>query len=81
MTNQNTCRKCRATFQSELYRHECDSCEAEIRAAVETVLDSLEWVNAHTIAALLENHYKNNYDDEKALKAYKAAQFELFGTN
>lgn len=82
MTNQNACRKCRATFQSEFCRHECDSCEAEIMAALETVLDSLEWVNAHTITALLEWHYKGTKTPEQAAKcelAYEAARQALAG--
>lgn len=82
MTNLNTCRKCRATFEGELYLLECDICEAEIMAAVETVLDSLEWVNAHTITALLEWHYKGTKTPEQATKcelAYEAARQALAG--
>ena len=49
-------------------------------AALDLVLDDLTESNAHTIAGLLEWHYRNKYDELKGLKAYKAAQWELFGT-
>lgn len=51
-----------------------------LNAALDLVLDDLTESNAHTIAALLEWHYRNKYDETKGLKAYKAAQWELFGT-
>jgi hypothetical protein len=44
------------------------------------VLDDLTESNAHTIAALLESHYRTGYDMDKVMRAYKAAQWELFGT-
>lgn len=82
--NKNTCHNCNATFTSELYLHECETCQNEIREAVKTVLASLEWDNAHTIAALINWHFNGVVDkavDLKMLKGYKAAQLEIFGTN
>lgn len=52
----------------------------ELDKALELILEDLTEVNAHTIAALLEWHYRNKYDETKGLAAYKAAQWELFGT-
>lgn len=51
-----------------------------LNAAIDLVLDDLTESNAHTIAGLLEWHYRNKYDESKGLAAYKAAQWELFGT-
>ncbi len=52
----------------------------ELEAALELILGDLTESNAHTIAALLESQYRTGYDTDKVLKAYKAAQWELFGT-
>lgn len=49
-------------------------------AAIDLVLDDLTEYNAHTIAALLESQYRTGYDTDKIERAYKAAQWELFGT-
>jgi hypothetical protein len=54
--------------------------EKEIENALNLILEDLTDVNAHTIAALLENHYRVGWDSDKMLKAYKAAQWEIFGT-
>lgn len=52
----------------------------ELNAALELVLADLTEYNAHTLAAMLEGHYRTGYDTDKLLAAYKAAQWELFGT-
>jgi hypothetical protein len=52
----------------------------EIEQALDLILSDLTDSNAHTIAALLESHYRTGYDSDKMLRAYKAAQFEIFGT-
>lgn len=52
----------------------------DTREAVAVVVDDLTESNAHTIAALLESQYKTGYDMDKVNRAYKAAQWELFGT-
>lgn len=49
-------------------------------AAIDLVIDDLTESNAHTIAALLESQYRTGYDADKVERAYKAAQWELFGT-
>lgn len=49
-------------------------------AAIDLVLDDLTESNAHTIAALLESQYRTGYDSDKIERAYKAAQWEMFGT-
>lgn len=49
-------------------------------AAIDLVLEDLTESNAHTIATLVESQYRTGYDGDKVLKAYKAAQWELFGT-
>jgi hypothetical protein len=49
-------------------------------AAVSLVLDDLTDNNAHTIAAMVESYYRTGYDADKVERAYKAAQWELFGT-
>lgn len=54
--------------------------ERELSDALDLVLADLTEYNAHTLAALLEGHYRAGYDSDKLLKAYKAAQWELFGT-
>jgi hypothetical protein len=54
--------------------------DKKIREALELVLDDLTESNAHTIAALLESQYRTGYDMDKVMRAYKAAQWELFGT-
>jgi hypothetical protein len=54
--------------------------ENKIREALEIILEDLTEYNAHTIAALLESQYKTGYDMDKVNRAYKAAQWELFGT-
>jgi hypothetical protein len=54
--------------------------KAELYAALELLLEDLTENNAHTIAALLESQYKTGYDMDKVHRAYKAAQWELFGT-
>jgi hypothetical protein len=54
--------------------------DSKIREAVALVVDDLTESNAHTIAALLESQYKTGYDMDKVMRAYKAAQWELFGT-
>lgn len=54
--------------------------QKELENALNLILEDLTDVNAHTITALLENHYRGGYDDEKMLRAYKAAQWEIFGT-
>lgn len=51
-----------------------------LNAAIDLVLDDLTESNAHTIAALLESQYRTGYDADKVERAYKAAQWELFGT-
>jgi hypothetical protein len=51
-----------------------------IQEAVALVVDDLTESNAHTIAALLESQYSTGYDMDKVERAYKAAQWELFGT-
>ena len=51
-----------------------------IREAVALVVDDLTESNAHTIAALLESQYLTGYDMDKVERAYKAAQWELYGT-
>ena len=53
---------------------------AALHAALELVLADLTDMNAHTIAALLESQYRTGYDSDKIERAYKAAQWELFGT-
>jgi hypothetical protein len=53
---------------------------ADLYAAVELVVSDLTESNAHTIAALLESQYRTGYDMDKVDRAYKAAQWELFGT-
>lgn len=52
----------------------------ELNAALELVLADLTEYNAHTLAAMLSGHYRADYDETKLLAAYKAAQWELFGT-
>lgn len=52
----------------------------QLDAALELILEDLTESNAHTIAALLASQYRTGYDTDKVLKAYKAAQWELFGT-
>ena len=54
--------------------------DSKIREAVALVVDDLTESNAHTIAAMLEGHYRTGYDMDKVMRAYKAAQWELFGT-
>ena len=54
--------------------------DSKIREAVALVVDDLTDNNAHTIAALLESQYSTGYDMDKVMRAYKAAQWELFGT-
>jgi hypothetical protein len=58
----------------------CETDDKKIREALELVLDDLTESNAHTIAALLESQYRTGYDMDKVERAYKAAQWELFGT-
>lgn len=69
----------------------CESCghesETELRAgepelyrALDLILDELTDRNAHTLAAMLEAYYRTGYDMDKVERAYKAAQWELFGT-
>jgi hypothetical protein len=48
--------------------------------ALDLILEDLTDINAHTIAALLENLYRGGYDSDKMERAYKAAQLEVFGT-
>lgn len=52
----------------------------QLDAALELILEDLTESNAHTIAALLESQYRTGYDMDKVQRAYKAAQWELFGT-
>ena len=56
--------------------------QTELESAISLVLDWLEEENAHTIGALLEWQYGGgwNWPTEKMLRAYKAAQLEIFGT-
>jgi uncharacterized protein YpbB len=54
--------------------------ETELYAALDLILEDLTESNAHTLAAMLEGHYRSGYDTDKLLAAYKAAQWELFGT-
>ncbi len=55
--------------------------QQELEAAFTLVSEWLEQENAHTINALLEWQYgSNRYPDERMLRAYKAAQLEIFGT-
>jgi hypothetical protein len=54
--------------------------DKKIREALELLLEDLTDNNAHTIAALLESQYRTGYDMDKVERAYKAAQWELFGT-
>lgn len=69
----------------------CESCghesereitttETELYRALDVILDELTDRNAHTLARLLEAHYRTGYDMDKVERAYKAAQWELFGT-
>lgn len=53
---------------------------ADLYDALQFILDDLTESNAHTIAALLESQYRTGYDMDKVERAYKAAQWELFGT-
>jgi hypothetical protein len=57
-----------------------DETSDEVQAAVSLIIDDLTENNAHTIAALLASQYRTGYDEDKVLRAYKAAQYELFGT-
>jgi hypothetical protein len=52
----------------------------KLNAAIDLVIEDLTESNAHTIAALLESQYRTGYDMDKVERAYKAAQWELFGT-
>jgi hypothetical protein len=52
----------------------------ELTAAYDLVLANLTDLNAHTIAALLEWQYYGTGNDDTMLKAYKAAQLVLSGT-
>ena len=54
--------------------------QKELDNALNLILEDLTDVNAHTIAALLENHYRTGWNEDKMRKAYKAAQWEIFGT-
>lgn len=54
--------------------------DKELTAAYDLVLANLTDVNAHTIAALLEWQYYRKGDDDLMLKAYKAAQLVIYGT-
>ena len=54
--------------------------ERELSDALDLILADLTESNAHTIAALLESQYRTGYDSDKVERAYKAAQWELFGT-
>lgn len=55
--------------------------QKELEDAFSLVMDWLTEENAHTIAALLEWQYgSNRYPDEPMIKAYKAAQWEIFRT-
>lgn len=56
--------------------------QKELEDAISLVLEWLEEENAHTIGALLEWQYGGGWKwpDEKMLRAYKAAQLEIFGT-
>lgn len=77
MTENYICPWCRDDSQS---CSSCDEGDAELQAAVSLVIDDLTESNAHTIAALLESNYRTGYDEQKVMRAYKAAQWELFGT-
>ena len=57
-----------------------DDPDAELYKALDIILDELTDRNAHTVARLLEAHYRTGYDMDKVDRAYKAAQWELFGT-
>lgn len=80
----HTCRVCDIQFASNLYEHECIKCQKEIAKAAQIVLDRLEWQNAHTIAALLNwetfGELPLGATDYTMIRAYKAAQFEIWGT-
>ena len=55
--------------------------QKELEQAFSLVMDWLEEENAHTIGALLEWQYgSNRWNDERMIKAYKSAQWEIFGT-
>jgi hypothetical protein len=54
--------------------------DKELTAAIDLVLQYLTDTNAHTIAALLDWQYYGKGDDDTMLKAYKAAQFVIWGT-
>ena len=54
--------------------------ETELYTALDLILDELTDRNAHTLARLLEAHYRTGFDMDKVDRAYKAAQWELFGT-
>jgi hypothetical protein len=54
--------------------------ETELYTALDLILDELTDRNAHTLARLLEAHYRTGFDMDKVDRAYKAAQWELFST-
>lgn len=55
--------------------------QKELEDAFSLVMDWLEEENAHTIGALLEWQYgSNRWPDERMVKAYKSAQWEIFRT-
>ena len=70
------CSKCQETMtEAEAARD-----DRKLSDALDIVLADLTEYNAHTLAAMLEGHYRSGYDTDKLLAAYKAAQWELFRT-
>lgn len=75
------CSKCQETMTEEEAADELLLSEVDkLNAAIDLVIEDLTESNAHTIAALLESQYRTGYDSDKVERAYKAAQWELFGT-
>ena len=78
-TDENKKQKLAAALEINLAT-EAARDDTAIREAVALVVEDLTESNAHTIAALLESQYRTGYDMDKVERAYKAAQWELFGT-
>lgn len=75
------CSKCQETMPEAEAADSLLLAEVDkLQAALDLVLEDLTESNAHTIAALLESQYRTGYDMDKVERAYKAAQWELFGT-